>query len=221
MRRSQSLGGAAAVLGCIVFAACGSSARNGTAPGSTRPARSTTSGSRSSSSTTTTTTGVNPNAPELNAAGDIPDNQVFVKYTPRTATYSVEVPEGWARTDSGATTTFASHFNSIHISATKSAAAPTVTTARTTEIPTLQHDIDGFALGNVTTVSRAAGVAVLVTYGANSAPDPVTGKRVALDVERYEFWRTGTQVTLTLSAPHGADNVDPWKKVTESFAWPA
>jgi hypothetical protein len=62
---------------------------------------------------------------------------------------------------------------------------------------------------------------VLVTYRASSAADAVTGKRVTLDVERYEFWRNGTQVTITLSAPQGSDNVDPWKRVTESFAWSA
>jgi hypothetical protein len=38
-------------------------------------------------------------------------------------------------------------------------------------------------------------------------------------VERYEFWRAGHEVVLTLSAPVGSDNVDPWRKVTDSFAW--
>ena len=81
--------------------------------------------------------------------------------------------------------------------------------------------VAGFSLGNVTSVTRPAGQAVLVTYRADSAADAVTGKRVVLDVERYEFWRNGTTVTLTLSAPKGADNVDPWKKVTNSFSWAA
>jgi hypothetical protein len=39
------------------------------------------------------------------------------------------------------------------------------------------------------------------------------------DVERYEFWRGDHEVVLTLSAPHGADNVDPWRTVTDSFRW--
>ncbi|MDT4904221.1 MAG: hypothetical protein QOH52_2237, partial [Pseudonocardiales bacterium] len=38
-------------------------------------------------------------------------------------------------------------------------------------------------------------------------------------VERYEFWKNGNEVVLTLAAPVGADNVDPWRKVTDSFAW--
>jgi hypothetical protein len=39
------------------------------------------------------------------------------------------------------------------------------------------------------------------------------------DIERYEFWRNGTQATITLSSPVGSDNVDPWRTVTDSFSW--
>lgn len=68
-------------------------------------------------------------------------------------------------------------------------------------------------------VQRAAGPAVLITYQAISAPDAVTGKSVTEAVERYEFWRGGQEVVLTLSAPQGADNVDPWRMITDSFRW--
>ena len=64
-----------------------------------------------------------------------------------------------------------------------------------------------------------AGSAVLITYQADSAPNEVTGKVVADAVERYEFWDNGTTVVLTLSGPVGADNVDPWRTVTDSFRW--
>ena len=208
MRRAHALGIAAAALGSVVLAACGSSGTQH-ATGSTTP------------SAASTTNSANPNAAELNAAGDIPDNQAFVTYSPHAGSYSLSVPEGWARTNSLAATTFSEHFNSIHIKTTKSETAPTVATATATEVPTLRRSVGGFALGNVTSVNRTAGPAILVTYRANSAPDAITGKRLSLDVERYEFWHNGTQVTLTLSAPHGADNVDPWKRVTESFAWSA
>jgi hypothetical protein len=77
-----------------------------------------------------------------------------------------------------------------------------------------------FALREVTTVTRAgAGTAVLVRYRADGAPDPVTGKSVRDDVERYEFWRDGTEAVLALSGAQGADNVDPWKTVSDSFRW--
>jgi hypothetical protein len=74
-------------------------------------------------------------------------------------------------------------------------------------------------LGKVTTARRKAGPVVVVSYRVDSAPDPVTGKVLREDVERYEFWRAGTEAILTLSAPVGSDNVDPWRRVTDSFAW--
>jgi hypothetical protein len=72
---------------------------------------------------------------------------------------------------------------------------------------------------DVTTVNRKAGPAVLIRYSANSPIDPVTGKSVVDSVERYEFWRNGQEVILTLAGPQGADNVDPWRTVTDSFRW--
>jgi hypothetical protein len=62
---------------------------------------------------------------------------------------------------------------------------------------------------------------VVAFYRADAAADPVTGKVVNDDIERYQFWKNGTLVTLTLSGPHGADNVDPWRIVTDSFRWTA
>ena len=44
----------------------------------------------------------------------------------------------------------------------------------------------------------------------------MTGKKALLAVERYVFFRNGTQVTLTLSGAKGADNVDPWRIVSDS-----
>ena len=162
-------------------------------------------------------TKVDPNAPEVVAPGDIPDTQVFVPYT--TADYTVTVPEGWSQSIAGPTTTYSDHYNTIRIETARTAAAPTVATVQSAEVPTLQRDVPNFELAKVTSLNRTAGAAVLVTYRAGSTPDPVTNKRVALDVERYEFWRNGTLVTLILSGARGSDNVDPWKTVTNSFAW--
>jgi len=58
-----------------------------------------------------------------------------------------------------------------------------------------------------------------VTYQADSRADPVTGKVHTNAVERYLFFRHGTEVQLTLAGPKGADNVDPWRIVTESLRW--
>ena len=72
---------------------------------------------------------------------------------------------------------------------------------------------------STSTVSRPAGPAVLIRYSGYSQPDPVTGKAYTDAVERYEFYRNGTEAIVTLSAPSGADNVDPWRTVTNSFRW--
>jgi hypothetical protein len=154
---------------------------------------------------------VNPNGPEVSPAGDIPDNQAYVAYRPAGTSYSVKVPEGWARTNSGSTTSFTDKLNRIQMASTTASSAPTVAqaqkaSARLTNV-------------KVSTVSRSAGKAIRITYLTRSAPDTVTGKTQTDAVERYVFFHKGKRITLTLSGPKGADNVDPWKIVTESLRY--
>jgi hypothetical protein len=74
-------------------------------------------------------------------------------------------------------------------------------------------------LKNVSSVTLSAGQAILIEYQINSSPNRVTGKQYRLDVERFELFKGGTEGIVTLSSPVGADNVDPWRTVSESFAW--
>jgi hypothetical protein len=53
----------------------------------------------------------------------------------------------------------------------------------------------------------------------NSAPNAVTGKQYRDDVLRYELFRGGEELVLTLTSPVGSDNVDPWRVVTQSLRW--
>ena len=161
----------------------------------------------------------NLNAPEINSAGDIPDGQVFVPYTPAGASFVVRVPQGWAQSAAGSAVVFTDKFNSVRIESVPRSQAPDVASARAQDVPQLQSSVPGFQPGQVTMVQRLSGPAVLITYQATSAPDAVTGKSVTEAVERYEFWLAGQEVVLTLSAPQGADNVDPWRIVTDSFRW--
>jgi hypothetical protein len=156
---------------------------------------------------------------DASPTGDIPDTQAFVAYTPADGRYSVQVPEGWARSDGASGVTFTEKLNSIRIEARPAASAPTVASVRANDVPALRSAARGFKLRKISIVQRKSGPAVSVAYRATSAPDPVTGKRIKQDVLVYEFWKAGTLVTITLSSPHGADNVDPWRKVTDSFAW--
>ncbi|HEV7523994.1 MAG TPA: hypothetical protein VGP92_03475 [Acidimicrobiia bacterium] len=196
-----------------VLAACGSSKTASPSTSSTTAASTSTGGTP-----TTVAAGPNPNAKEQLPPGDIPDNQVYVLYTPSTGGYSLKYPQGWAKRVSTGGTTFVQNFNSITVSTTKSASAPSVTSARATAAAQLSS-LPGFHLGTVDTVTRPAGRVVRLVYNATSATDAVTGKSVTLDVERYLFWHKGTLVTLTLSSAKGSDNVDPWKTVTDSLTW--
>ncbi|MFB7292426.1 hypothetical protein [Actinacidiphila glaucinigra] len=156
---------------------------------------------------------------EVNPAGDIPDNQAFVTYRPPAGGFTVKVPEGWSRTTSGDTVTFTDKLNRIEIASASSNAAPTTQSVTSQVVPTLQNKVPKFALGKVSAVTRSAGSAVLLTYQGDSATNAVTGKAVHDAFERYAFYQQGREVDLTLSGPVKADNVDPWRIVTDSLRW--
>jgi hypothetical protein len=151
--------------------------------------------------------------------GDIPDNQAFVAFAPPGGQYSIKVPEGWARTDAGEATTFTDKLNTIRVELKPSPAPPSVQSAQAQDVPAIAAKSRCFEVPKVSTVQRRSGPAVLITYRADSAPDPVTGKVIHDDVEQYQFWKAGTEAVITLSSPQGSDNVDPWRTVTDSFAW--
>lgn len=166
-----------------------------------------------------------PRVTESNPPGDIPDNQAFVPYTPAGAPFTVKVPEGWARTTgtSGTTGTkavsFTDKLNRIDISSVAATGAPSPASVRGADLPRLQASVPRFTPGQVTTTTRSGSPAILVTYQGDSAPNPVTGKVVRDAFERYIFYRAGTRVDLTLIGPITADNVDPWRIVSDSLTW--
>jgi hypothetical protein len=161
---------------------------------------------------------VDPNTAETSPPGDIPDNQAFVAYTPPGGGYSVKVPEGWARTAAGGSVTFTDKLNAIRMESARAASPPTVASI-SAELPRLANAVKGFQPGDVSVVDREAGKAVRITYLADAPADAVTGKSGQNDVERYVFFHNGQDVVLTLSGPKGADNVDPWRIVTDSLRW--
>jgi hypothetical protein len=162
---------------------------------------------------------VAPNAKEVSPPGDIPDNQAFVAYRPPGAGFAVKVPEGWARTRAGGVTTFTDKLNSVQMQTVPAAVALTAREARTREVPRLARSVPGFRAKTVSAVTRTAGPAVRIAYEARSPVDPVTGRSHTDAVERYVFFHRGRDVVLTLSGPKGADNVDPWRIVTDSLRY--
>lgn len=155
---------------------------------------------------------------ESNPPGDIPDDQAFVAFSVPGAPVSVKVPEGWSQSAAATTTVFSDKLNRIEVTASKSA-APTDASVKQDLVPKLQASVPKFALDKVTTTTRSAGKVVLVTYQGDSTQDPVTGKVVRDAFERYIYYRNGQRLDLTLSGPTNADNVDPWRIVSDSVAW--
>jgi hypothetical protein len=201
----------------VCAAACSSS---GSTPAAqpTSPAGGQTSAAAGQTSAAAAPSGA-PAAKESPPPGDIPDTTVYVAYSPASGQYQVKVPEGWARTVTPADVSFTDKLNTITIRMVRTATAPTPTMARAAEVPQIQSSAHSFALTGISTVSRSAGPVVLIRYSTDSQPDPVTGKVFTDAIERYEFYRNGTEAVVILSGPAGADNVDPWRTVTDSFRW--
>ncbi len=202
--------------GIAIAALAGCSSGSVTGASSAASLRSTSTSGSAVGATGTTVSA--PVATESNPPGDIPDNTAFVPYTDP-AGFVVKVPEGWARSLTGSNVTFTDKLNSVMIEPGKSVTAPTAATATSTQVQTLKSSVPKFQLVQITSVARAAGNGILVKYLADSAPNPVTNKVVRNAVELYLFWHNGTLVSLSLTGPLGADNVDPWRKVTESLSW--
>ena len=178
-------------------------------------------GASSSSSSPGQAKEPDPNTAEVNPAGDIPDNQAFVAFTPPGGGFTVKVPEGWSKTSPSGAEVFTDKLNAIRVESHSASAPLTVAQARRVEVPKLAKSVPGFQAGKVATVTRRAGGAVRITYLAKAQTNAVTGKSGQDAVERYVFFHNGRDVVLTLSGPKGADNVDPWKIVSDSLTWKA
>jgi hypothetical protein len=176
-------------------------------------------GSSSSSKGTNAAKPVDPNAHEVSPAGDIPDDQAYVAYAPPGAGFSVKVPEGWSRSSAGGAVTFTDKLNAIRIESAPARAPLTAASAKRTDVAKLATSVEGYKPGTVSAVHRKAGSAVRITYLAAAKPNAVTGRAGTDAVERYVFFHKGRRAILTLSGPKGADDVDPWKIVTDSLRW--
>lgn len=160
-----------------------------------------------------------PISAESNPPGDIPDTIAFVPYASKLGGLSISTPEGWARTNTATSVRFTDKLNTVLVSWKPASKAPTVASAKANEVPAIARSTRAFTMGKVTSTSLPAGPAVLITYQTNSEPNAVTGKQYRQDVQRFELFHNGKEVVITLLSPVGADNVDPWRIVTQSLKW--
>ncbi|HAL36677.1 MAG TPA: hypothetical protein DCP03_00535 [Polaromonas sp.] len=157
-------------------------------------------------------------AQEKNPPGDIPDSQVFVTYISPLG-FSLKVPEGWARTNQRDGARFADKYNAVDVAVSSASGAPTTASVTNHEAALLVTVGRAVKIETIKSVKLRSGPAILIVFSSNSEPNAVTNKQLRLENNRYLIYRGGTIATLNLSAPIGADNVDQWKLISNSFQW--
>ena len=194
----------------FVAAGCGASKH-----GSSNPAT-TTAPTATTTTHTTTRTSTSPGALQAEAAsaatGDIPDSQVFLRYR-SAGGWSIKYPEGWAQSGGANTIVFRDKNNIVRV-VIRRGSAPTTAQVRNDGSLRAAHITSGPSL--ITTKGKPV---VKVVYTTRSAPNPVTGKRVTLTVDRYYAAAAGKVATIDLGTPVGVDNVDAYRLMIESFRW--
>ncbi len=130
------------------------------------------------------------------------------------AGYSMKYPEGWAQQGSGTKVTIRDKNNIVRVVVAKSA-APTAAGVR--------KDLARLKGAHVASGPQAMTIsgtpALKAVYTTVSAPNPVTGKRVTLVVDRYYLAHNGKEAIVDLGSPQGVDNVDAYRLMIESFRW--
>jgi hypothetical protein len=160
-----------------------------------------------------------PVTPEKNPPGDIPDNQIFVTYISSQGGYELEVPEGWARTENGRDVTFIYKLDGVSVSTTNTTQHPTSNDIRNNQAEQIKKTGGAVVINSIKDIQILKSPAVHMVYESNSDLDPVTNKRVRLENDVYYFYKNGSLVELRLWAPLGADNIDQWKRISNSFKW--
>jgi len=179
---------------------------------------STTGSSNPGGGTDTGASGTGPDALQAEAnsaaAGDIPDNQVFLVFRNHSAGYSMKYPEGWARQRSKDSVTFRDKNNVVRI---------VVTDGPPSTVASVQNDVATLPNAQLQSPPQSMTIggspAIKVVYSTESTPNSVTGKRVKLVVDRYYLWKDGRVAVVDLGTPEGVDNVDAYRLMIESFRW--
>jgi len=143
------------------------------------------------------------------ATGDIPDNQVFLTFLNAAGGYSMKYPEGWAQSGAGKSVTIRDKNNIVRVVVAKGG-LPTAAAAK--------HGLAHVTSGP-SPLTIAGSPALKVVYTTESAPNPVTGKRVTLVVDRYYLSHGGRLAIVDLGTPQGVDNVDAYRLMVQSFRW--
>lgn len=151
------------------------------------------------------------------AAGDIADSARYLTY--RGQGYTIKYVEGWGlQIGPGAGVTIADKDSSERVRvATIAPGTATAFIAR--DIGQLERQAARFHLIVRRHTVLPAGDALYLQYRTLSPPDPVTGKRVPVVVDRYYVPHGNKVAIVTLATPIGVDNVDAFRLEARSFTW--
>jgi hypothetical protein len=190
--------------------------------GASKTAAPTTTTASTTHAATTTTTGQSaPNAltgeAQAAATGDIPDNQVYVVFSDARGGYSIKYPEGWAQSGAGNRVTFSDKNNLVR-TVIQPGGAPSLVQV-SAEMKALQASTPSLRFQSPQRVQVSGRSATKVVYTTESAPNPVTNKRVQLTVDRYYLAQGGKRAIMDLGTPVGVDNVDGYRLMVQSFRW--
>ena len=200
---------------CLAAFICGCQNNRSAKPSAIAPVNSTSSTQSAQSASVEA-----PLAPEKNPPGDIPDTQVFISYTSKQDGYTLDVPEGWARTEHTGDVKFADKFDAEEVKVSLNTMASSLKNVQQRLVPAIQQHDRAVTIEGVKTKPMPHGQPILyVSYTSNSDPDAVTNKQIRLENETFFFFNGNRLAELTLRAPLGADNADQWKRISESFRW--
>ena len=210
----------------IAVAACGSGALS-QAPSSVAPTAAP-GATAASPDTTATSSGdvASPNASRVEsaapesggttAAGDIPDNAVFLRFRGGTPAFSIQYVEGWQVTPQPDGVVIRDKDSSETVAIVAPADATGYVSS--TDLPALQAQ-SGFKLVRQDTVKVGSATDVHLVFHLPAPPDPVTGKQVPSTVDRYYVPGPAGLAIISLSTPDGVDNVDAFRQMMQSFTW--
>jgi hypothetical protein len=142
---------------------------------------------------------------------------VFLVFQNKPAGYSMKYPEGWTQIGSGSSVTFKDKNNLVQVTVTRGSAPTPASVAG--QLQTLKQSDPTLAFTPPQTLTIGTSTAVKAVYTTESAPNPVTGKRVLLIVDRYELAHAGKLAAVDLGTPKGVDNVDAYRMMIHSFTW--
>jgi hypothetical protein len=150
------------------------------------------------------------------SSGDIPDTTKYSPHSFPQGGFVISLPDGWSSSTTASSVHFSSAVNTVDVSWRTNSAKQSTAMVVARDVATLKHSITHFHLVSTMAVNLSGGPAVRVDYQTTSRPDPVTGRQYRLVVKRFIFVRSHQLLFVNLSSPVGADNVDPWRIISQS-----